>query len=577
MQLDQLGLYLHTARHLSARQIAFQCLKRVRRPSRAWLQEPRSVFRAPRVRAAFLSRWWGTTAWDPESPVYTFLNRTASIQRPGSPTLDWEYSAHGGLWLDNLHYLRVWDSINPPLSGPLSTALTNVWSTWCAHVAQTPGSKALNPPFNASERAFVLGKFLLRHPQEVDTPLGHALAQGVMRDLNHVAQTLEFHLDGNHLLKNLMSLAWGACLFQGPDAQRWQRIVDRTLEPALASQVLPDGMHYERSPMYHNVALLDLLDVLNVAPEGSWRDRLTSVARRMTAASRVVTHPDGDIALFNDAALDAGPRSADLIAYAESLLGPVSRPDALPEAGFYLLNMGPHIYAIADLGPLGPDEQMGHAHSDLFSFELSAFGQRVFVNGGTSTYYDAPFRQHERSEHAHNTVAFALHRQCEHWSNFRVARRARPTEVTFASNAQGTSASGAVTLIGPAPRATHTRRFLTRATGELSIEDLVCHATGGAQARFHLAPAVRIDASELAQDKLTLRLPDQPPLNVSQQGGRLQVEDCWVAQRFNDRRASQRVVLSLPPLSGHSRLQIAVRIAEVSTSPAQPRDQLHEH
>ncbi len=561
MQLDQLGLYLQTARHLSARQIAFQFLKRVRRPSQAWLNEPRSVLRAPRVRAAFLSRWWGATAWNPQSPVYTFLNRTASIKQPTTPTLDWEYSAQGGLWLDNLHYLRYWDSVNPPLSAPLSTALREVWHAWLAHVTQTPGSKALNPPFNASERAFVLGKFLLRHPQEVDTPLGQSLAQGVIRDLNHVAQALEFHLDGNHLLKNLMSLAWGICLFHGPDAQRWQSIVDRALVPALASQVLPDGTHYERSPMYHNVALLDLLDILNVAPEGAWRDHLMSVARRMAAASRVLTHPDGDIALFNDAALDAGPRSADLIAYAESLLGPISRPIALPDAGFYLLNMGPHIYAIADLGPLGPDEQMGHAHSDLFSFELSAFGQRVFVNGGTSTYYDAPFRQHERSENAHNTVAFARHQQCEHWSNFRVARRARPTEVAFASDAQGTTASGAVVLIGPAPRATHTRRFHTRATGELHIEDLVCHASGGAQARFHLAPGVRIDTSEMAQDQFTLRLPDQPPVSLSQQGGCLQVEDCWVAQRFNDRRASQRVVLGLPQMSGRSSLHIAVSMA----------------
>ncbi|MFB1490650.1 MULTISPECIES: heparinase II/III family protein [unclassified Thiocapsa] len=42
--------------------------------------------------------------------------------------------------------------------------------------------------------------------------------------------------------------------------------------------------------------------------------------------------------------------------------------------------------ALLDVAPIGPDYLPGHAHADTLSFELSLFGQRVIVNGGTSRY-----------------------------------------------------------------------------------------------------------------------------------------------------------------------------------------------
>ena len=40
---------------------------------------------------------------------------------------------------------------------------------------------------------------------------------------------------------------------------------DEHFEDAAAEQVLDDGMHYERSPMYHMIVLERLLDALNFA------------------------------------------------------------------------------------------------------------------------------------------------------------------------------------------------------------------------------------------------------------------------------------------------------------------------
>lgn len=86
----------------------------------------------------------------------------------------------------------------------------------------------------------------------------------------------------------------------------------------MVEQILPDGGHFERSPMYHATLLEDLLDLVQLGarwlglvaePElADWR----ATARRMLRWLHVMTHPDGGIAFFNDAALGIAP---DLAAY----------------------------------------------------------------------------------------------------------------------------------------------------------------------------------------------------------------------------------------------------------------------
>ena len=51
---------------------------------------------------------------------------------------------------------------------------------------------------------------------------------------------------------------------------------------------------------------------------------------------------------------------------------------------------------ITDVGAIGPDYLPAHAHADTLSFELSLFGRRVVVNGGTSRYATGPRRDAER-------------------------------------------------------------------------------------------------------------------------------------------------------------------------------------
>ena len=48
---------------------------------------------------------------------------------------------------------------------------------------------------------------------------------------------------------------------------------------------------------------------------------------------------------------------------------------------------------ILDVGKIGPSYLPGHAHADTLSFEMSLFGQRLFVNSGTSDYASSYIRE----------------------------------------------------------------------------------------------------------------------------------------------------------------------------------------
>ena len=269
---------------------------------------------------------------------------------------------------------------------------------------------------------------------------------------------------------------------------------------------MQDGGHFERSPMYHAIVLEDLLDLINVSQlwPGSidssvilgWR----TVARRMFFWLGAMTHPDGQISFFNDAAFDIAPSLENLSEYAQSLgikldsnlAGPGLTAYKLDQSGYIQLTSR-DVVAFLDVAPVGPDYLPGHAHADSLSFELSLFGQRIIVNGGTSQYGVTPQRLRERQTKAHSTVEVDQMSSSEVWSSFRVARRAKPfglqIKLTEDEIYVGCSHDGYVRLKG---KPIH-RREWNMTTNNLTISD---HVSGGGKesiARFILHPSVSID------------------------------------------------------------------------------------
>lgn len=362
-------------------------------------------------------------------------------------------------------------------------------------------------------------------------PLSPAATQSLAVQARWLSRRLEHHLQGNHLVSNAKALFFAGVFFDGPEAADWLRRAGAILDRQLGEQILPDGGQFERSPMYHALALEDVLDLCNAAdaaqlPTGvpnrlaSWRAMVAPMHQWL----RAMCHPDGEIGLFNDAAMGVAPSEAALDDYARRLGFPEASPtqpvSVFPESGYVRVASGP-VVALIDVGPVGPDYLPGHAHADTLSFELSAFGHRVLVNSGTSLYQAGPERLRQRGTAAHNTVTLNGEDSSEVWSAFRVARRARPLGLTITGGDQpeiDCAHDGYRRLPG---RPVHRRTWHFR-PGVVTIKDQIVGPFRTAQARFHLHPLIEPTARNT--EALSLALPGGQRLTLAVRGGTPRIE-----------------------------------------------------
>jgi hypothetical protein len=308
-------------------------------------------------------------------------------------------------------------------------------------------------PFVVSERV-VNWHFAIQlgapSPEAVSPQVWHSLAEQTV----FIDQNLEEDVGGNHLLKNLKAMSIASCIWQGSTAEGWRNQYVAAFDRELARQLLTDGAHYERSPMYHSLVLGDAIEVVFALRLGGFSvpDSLATSVRAMTGYLATVTHPDGDIALFNDSVFEEGPTTRPLqaaasAAFGESSVDPLSVRHAMLATAamakpcrFHSTNvertakedggicrvplLGDRGILLIDLGRACPDELPAHAHADFFSFEVSVDKERFIVDSGVGEYAAGPWRDYYRSTRAHNTVAIDGVDQIECWGSFRVARRA---------------------------------------------------------------------------------------------------------------------------------------------------------
>lgn len=415
--------YYHTLRYLRPGQVYSRVKLRLHRP-------PPDLRPAPVVRQP--TKAWRGTAFHPPCMAgpreFRFLNVAGELVDDNAWQTQDAAAGIDRLWLYNLHYF---DDLTAADSGARREWHTSLIQHWIA--ANPPGHGVGWEPYPVSRRIVNWVKSSW-HGGTLD----EAAVQSLAVQARWLARRLEYHLLGNHLLANAKALVFAGLFFAGPEAEAWLRRGLEIFAEQLPEQVLSDGGHYERSTMYHAVVLEDLLDVYQALATS--RDALPAEGHRalqswpallekMQSWLWTMTHPDGDIGLFNDAALGIAATPGQLDSYARELgLSSVPRPGPgltrLDASGYMRLELGPAVLLL-DVAPLGPDYLPGHAHADTLSFEMSLFGQRFIVHSGTSTYREGPQREYERSTAAHNTVEIGGQSSSEMWGAFRVARRAR--------------------------------------------------------------------------------------------------------------------------------------------------------
>lgn len=339
--------------------------------------------------------------------TFCFLNRECDF----SKGIDWEFNGYGRLWSYNLNYF---DYLNQEF-------ITQ--DEGCRLIEDYIGGletrKTGLEPYPLSLRIINWVRFFCRFgisDERFDTSL--------YRQADLLARKPEYHLLANHLLENGFALLFAACYFE--DSRFYAR-AKRILVPQLKEQILPDGGHFERSPMYHSLMLLRILDCYNLTCNNPPFGRelapiFETCAGEMIRWLKTVCLGKGDLPLINDAADGIVPPPESLFAYASRLGIPI-RQITLGASGFRKLVSG-KFELLADVGAVAPCYQPGHAHAGTFGFTLYIHGRPVLTDSGTSTYEIGPVRRYERSTAAHNTVVIGGRNSSDVWASHRVGARA---------------------------------------------------------------------------------------------------------------------------------------------------------
>lgn len=376
---------------------------------------------------------------------FVFFNLNGNLN-----DLGWQDESRNKLWRYNQNYF---DDLNSKNSDRKINIHINILTKW---IEQNKDINSLPwDPYPTSLRIVNIVKWITKN--SIDPIVIKEIIKSLAIQSEHLYQNIEYHVLGNHLFTNAKALIFAGIFFDTPRSLIWTKKGFSLIKNQLKEQVLDDGGHYERSPMYHAIFLEDVLDLINIIANNRTKDidiiYLSSIVKKMIIWMVAMNHPDNKISFFNDCAFNIASESKDIIKYAKRL-NIINEKEIykiyqlfdnkntqnlnlchLNDSG-YIAIFFKNIYLILDVAKIGPNYIPSHAHADTLSYELSLFNKRVIVNSGTSTYEDNKTRHAERSTKSHSTVEVNNINSSEVWSSFRVGKRAEPKNLEILNDSR---------------------------------------------------------------------------------------------------------------------------------------------
>lgn len=465
--MDISRLY-HTLRHLKAEQWLY----------RGWYKLKKKLYTSPAninipVQQAIvfghkdLYHLHGEECYDSNSNTFTFLD----ISHKFRGKIDWEFEGYGKLWTYNLNYFNWLSDEGIDIEERLRTVHKYLDSKM--HLA---GSE----PYPISLRGIQWIKFLVRN-----NIFEKQILETLYKDYHRLAAFPEYHLQANHLLENGFSLFYAAHFFNDKD---FYEPAHKILAGQLKEQILPDGGHYELSPMYHCIILQRLLECIELQnlsdrfKNGALHLQMEYTAQSMLGWLKDFVYEDGSYAMMGDAAPGIALSATELFKYAEHLqIKPAARK--LKESG-YRKYTGSRYELLVDAGNILPAYQPGHAHADTFSFCLNVNGKPIIVDTGISTYEKNKRRLEERGTAAHNTISVDGRNSSDVWDGFRTGRKAS-VSITEDSKHKLVATHNGYADLG----ITHERTFEAESSKIVISDRLTGYKGQGAYFHIHFHPS----------------------------------------------------------------------------------------
>ena len=401
--------YYYTLRHLKPIQIRYQIYYRLRKK---WRTHYKIKYHLSSQKDGYplnFTQWIDKTI-SFQNNTFTFLNQTKTFSNSG---INWNEKQYGLLWAYNLNYMDY--LLQHGLKKKEGIKLIKDF------INNLPSNGTGLDAYPISLRGINWIKFLSKNRIK-DQETNHSL----YAQYKILADNIEYHLLGNHLLENGFSLLFGAFYFK--DFNLYKK-AKQILENELVEQILEDGGHFELSPMYHRIILDRLLDSINLLQNNERfenQEQLLTLfhekARKMLGWLWYMTFQNGDTPHFNDSANGIAPSASKLFEYAIHLnIKHKSSNIKLSDSG-YRRYTGNNYECIVDAGPVGSDYIPGHAHADMLSFVLYVDGEPLIIDPGISTYEKNDQRQLERSTVFHNTVVIDEKNQSDVWGDRKSTR-----------------------------------------------------------------------------------------------------------------------------------------------------------
>lgn len=410
----------HTVKYLKKKQIIFRVINYF----------PRLVLQAqtyPSVRIKSNSFFIPRSGITEDYKHFSFLSETYALSEVG-----WNGALTSKLWRYNLHYFNF--LLFKGLPNDKLDLQIGIIEDW---IEKNPFGVGIGwEPYPCSLRIINWIKW-----HWATGRLTKKAKLSLWNQVRWLASRPEYHLLGNHLFINAKALLFANAFFELGFYSSIYIKGKNIINEELSEQFLNDGAHFELSPMYHSLAMEDLLDLISISKQLSNDFPIDNILLKYYKGMswlQNMSYENEELAHFNDCANEIAPTYSQLVTYASQLgvhrdVNSSKNINFYAKSGFIVFkNKNSHL--IVDVGKIGPDYLPGHAHADTLSFELAIKGGRVIVNSGTSMYGESKERLRQRGTSAHSTVEIDGLNSSEVWAGFRVARRASTFNVNVNSN-----------------------------------------------------------------------------------------------------------------------------------------------